>query len=122
MKIYRKSGKKFKKIATMTDDVYKDTGLKNGVSYTYKVRGYYYNRDTKEKYYSDYRVVTVKAADAANISVSVTKASKSSAKIKWTKVPNAVKYEIYRSSSENTDPKTDFQEIQCVRQERLSVR
>lgn len=104
--IYRKSGKKFKKIATMTDDVYKDTGLKNGVSYTYKVRGYYYNRDTKEKYYSDYRVVTVKAADAANISVSVTKASKSSAKIKWTKVPNAVKYEIYRSSSENTDPKT----------------
>ena len=51
-------------------------------------------------------MVTVKAADAANISVSVTKASKSSAKIKWTKVPNAVKYEIYRSSSENTDPKT----------------
>lgn len=84
----------------MTDDVYTDTGLKNGVSYTYKVRSYYYNRDTKEKYYSDYRVVTVKAADAANISVSVTKASKSSAKIKWTKVPNAVKYEIYRSSSE----------------------
>lgn len=103
--VYRKNGKKFKKIATMTDDVYTDEGLKNGTSYTYKVRSYYYNRDTKEKYYSKYRTVTVKTADAANISVNVTKASKSSAKISWTKVPSATKYEIYRSNASNTDPK-----------------
>lgn len=103
--IYRKSGKKFKKIATTNSDVYTDEGLKANTTYTYKVRAYYYNRDTKEKYYSDYGVVSVKTADAANIDVIATKSSKTAVKVSWTKVANAAKYEVYRSNSENADPK-----------------
>lgn len=103
--IYRKSGKKFKKIAATNSDVYTDEGLKANTTYTYKIRSYYYNRDTQEKYYSDYRVLSVKTADAANIDIMAVKASKTAVKVSWTKVPNATKYEIYRSNSENADPK-----------------
>ena len=103
--IYRKSGKKFKKIAVTNSDVYMDEGLKANTTYTYKVRAYYYNRDTKEKYYSDYRVLSVKTADAANIDIMAVKASKTAVKVSWTKVANASKYEVYRSNSANADPK-----------------
>lgn len=103
--IYRKSGKKFKKIAATNSDVYTDEGLKANTTYTYKVRAYYYNRDTQEKYYSDYKVLSVKTADAANINIMAVKASKTAVKVSWTKVANATKYEVYRSNSENADPK-----------------
>ena len=103
--IYRKSGKKFKKIAATNSDVYTDEGLKANTTYTYKIRSYYYNRDTQEKYYSDYRVLSVKTADAANIDIMAVKASKTAVKVSWTKVPNATKYEVYRSNSANADPK-----------------
>lgn len=103
--IYRKRGKKFKKIAAINSDVYTDEGLKANTTYTYKVRAYYYNRDTKEKYYSDYRVLSVKTADAANIDIMAVKASKTAVKVSWTKVANASKYEVYRSNSANADPK-----------------
>lgn len=103
--IYRKSGKKYKKIATITDDVYTDANLKVNTQYSYKVRGYYYNPDTKTKYYSKYSVVDVKTADAANIQVSVTEKSTTSVKVSWTKVSGATKYEVYRTNSSNCDPK-----------------
>lgn len=103
--IYRKSGKKYKKIATITNDVYTDANLKTGSQYTYKVRRYYYNTDTKTKYYSDYSLVTAKTADAANIQVKVTEKSQTSVKVSWTKVAGVTKYEVYRSNMSNCDPK-----------------
>lgn len=104
--IYRKAGKKFKKITTITADEYTDTGLKANTSYTYKVRAYYYDPDTKLKSVSEYAVETVKTADAANISMKAVKASKTSVKLSWTKVSGATKYEIYRTNSLNADRKT----------------
>ena len=104
--IYRKAGKKFKKIATTTADEYTDTGLKANTSYTYKVRAYSYDLDTKLKSVSEYAIETIKTADAANISMKAVKASKTSVKLSWTKVSGATRYEIYRTNSLNADRKT----------------
>ena len=102
--IYRKVGKKYKKIATTTSNVYLDEGLKANTSYSYKVRSYSYNRDTKQTFYGQYRTVTAKTIAGAELDLHAFKASKTSVKLKWTKVPNAVKYEVYRTDLSNADP------------------
>lgn len=105
--IYRKNNKnKWKKIATTTDDVYTDADLKENTKYSYRVRSYYYNKDNKKTFYSDYTYKTVSTSQVTNIALNVTMKSTSQAKLTWTKVGKAEKYEIYRSNSENVDPKT----------------
>lgn len=101
--IYRKSGKKFKKIVTTTDNIYTDTGLKANTKYYYKVRGYYYDKDTKKTYYSEYTYTDVITGATANISLTGVKKSTTSVKLKWTKVAAATKYEIYRCYESYTD-------------------
>lgn len=101
--IYRKVGKKFKKITTITDRIYLDEGLKANTTYTYKVRAYNYSSDTKKTYYGDYRILTVKTGAGANIDLNANKLSATKVKLKWTKVSAATKYEIYRSGSNNAD-------------------
>lgn len=104
--IYRKNNKnKWKKIATTTDDVYTDADLKENTKYSYRVRSYYYNKDNKKTFYSDYTYKTVSTSQITNIALNVTMKSTSQAKLTWTKVGKAEKYEIYRSNSENVDPK-----------------
>lgn len=104
--IYKKNSKnKWKKIATTTDDVYTDADLKENTKYSYKVRSYYYNKDTKKTIYSDYAYKTVSTSQVTNIAVNVTMKSTSQAKLTWTKVGKAEKYEIYRSNSSNYDGK-----------------
>lgn len=105
--IYRKNSKnKWKKIATTTGDVYTDADLKENTKYSYRVRSYYYNKDNKKTIYSDYTYKTVSTSQVTNIDVKVTMKSTSQAKVTWTKVSKADKYEIYRSNSSNVDPKT----------------
>lgn len=104
--IYKKNSKnKWKKIATVTDDVYTDADLKENTKYSYKVRSYYYNKDNKKTIYSDYTYKTVSTSQVTDIAVKVTMKSTSQAKVTWTKVGKAEKYEIYRSNSSNIDPK-----------------
>lgn len=104
--IYRKNSKnKWKKIATTTDDVYTDADLKENTKYSYRVRSYYYNKDNKKTTYSDYTYKTVSTSQVTNIALNVTMKSTSQAKLTWTKVGKAEKYEIYRSNSENVDSK-----------------
>lgn len=102
--IYRKSGKKYKKLAATTSNVFVDEEIKAGNSYTYKVRSYYYDRDTKKTVYSEYRFVNVKAIASEVLSLHAVKTSKTGVKLNWTKVANADRYEIYRSDQENYDP------------------
>ncbi len=104
--IYKKNNKnKWKKIATITDDVYTDADLKENTKYSYKVRSYYYNKDNKKTIYSDYTYKTVSTSQVTDIAVKVTMKSTSQAKVTWTKVSKAEKYEIYRSNSSNVDKK-----------------
>lgn len=104
--IYRLNSKnKYKKIATITDDVYTDSDLKANTKYSYKVRAYYYNKDTKKTVYSDYAFKSVSTSEVTDIAVNVSMKSTSQAKVTWSKVGKAEKYEIYRTNSANSDPK-----------------
>lgn len=102
--IYRKSGKKYKKIATTTDRIYVDSKLKTGTKYQYKVRAYYYNKNTKKKVYSGYVYVTGETTTVKSINMIVKHKSKTSVTLKWTKVTGATKYEIYRTTMDSGNP------------------
>lgn len=105
--IYRMNKKgKYKKIATVTNDEYTDKELTLGEKYTYRVRSYYYDPDTKRKAYSDYNVVSAVPSNIKGIKLEITEPKKTSAKLKWTKVAKATKYEIYRCDTSNYDRKT----------------
>lgn len=100
--IYRKVGSKYKKIARVAKDVYKDSGLVSKTTYTYKVRPYYYNKRTKVTSYGAYTefdAVTMGSALKLKASISGSK----SVKLSWSKVPGAVRYEIYRSVASSYD-------------------
>lgn len=101
--IYRKSGKKYKKLITTTSNEYVDSKLKTGATYSYKVRSYSYDTDAKKTVYSEYTIVTAKTYPAAKLVVKSTKASKTSVKLSWSKVNGATKYEIYRTDTRNVD-------------------
>lgn len=102
--IYRKNNKgKFKKIATISSAQYVDKELSQNTVYDYKVRAYYYNPDTKDKAYSEYVYFSAETSTNNYLALNVVKNSKNSAKLKWTKVAGATKYEIYRSNTASTD-------------------
>lgn len=103
--IYRKNGKKYKKIATTTDSFYTDSDVKAGKKYQYKVRAYNYNKNTKKKVYSAYKFVTGETADVKSIDLVVKHKTKKKLSLKWTKVAGAYKYEVYRTSYDNGNPK-----------------
>ena len=100
--IYRKNGKKFKKIATTTSCYYVDSNLKKDTVYNYKARAYYYNPDTKDKAYSDYVYFSAETCASNNMELKIDKKSKTSVKLAWNKVSGATKYEIYRSNTAST--------------------
>lgn len=101
--IYRKNGKKYKKVTTITSAQYVDKQLKENTVYDYKVRAYYYNPDTKDKAYSDYVYFSAETSTNNYLNLKVSKASKTSAKLTWKKVAGATKYEIYRSNTISVD-------------------
>ncbi len=102
--IYRKSGKKWKKVANTIDNHYIDEKLKANTKYSYKIRAYYYNTDSKVKAYSDYKFFTATTGTADGIMLTATKKSSKSVKLTWTKVTGVTKYEIYRSNEYSGDP------------------
>lgn len=102
--IYRKNGKKYKKIRTTTDSVYVDKDLKEGTSYSYKVRAYWYDKDTKKKLYSAYDYVVGETSPVQRFDLSARQKSKSSVSLVWTKMKGITKYEIYRATSDYGNP------------------
>ena len=95
--IYRKVGKKFKKIATVAGDVYKDTGLDANTWYTYKVRPYYKDPDTGAIVYGkDTTLKRITKGASMKLKAEIKKNKK--VKLSWKKVKGASGYEIYRSN------------------------
>lgn len=102
--IYRKNAKgKYVKITTTTSRQYVDKNLKENTTYSYKARAYAYNPVTKKITYSEYVYFSAETSTNNYITVKAEKKSKNSAKITWTKVAGATKYEIYRTSTASTD-------------------
>lgn len=104
--IYKKKvgAKKYTKLVTTTDWQYKDTEVKKGTKYSYKVRAYYYNPETKRSAYSKYVYETATAGSGKNIVLKANKKSSTSVSLSWTKVAGVTKYEIYRCSEESANP------------------
>ena len=103
--IARKTGKgKYQDLTTTTDGTFKDTGLKKNTKYTYRVRAYYYNLNTKKSVYGEYEYKTVQTGVAAmNLKAQAT--GKNAIKLTWKKVSGADGYDVYRyvsSSSSST--------------------
>lgn len=93
--IYRKVGGKFKKIGKVAKNVFKDKGLTSKTKYTYKVRPYYVDKRHKKTVYgiySQFETMTIGSPLKLKASISGSK----NVKLSWTKVKDAVKYEIYR--------------------------
>ncbi|MDE5966928.1 MAG: hypothetical protein K2G89_08850 [Lachnospiraceae bacterium] len=102
--IYKKSGKKWKKLTVTTDNFYLDKELKENTTYTYRVRTYSYDKDSKKKAYSDYTIVSATTGTVNVIKLTAVKKSAKSVQLKWTKVTGATRYEIYRSNEYSGDP------------------
>ena len=101
--IYRKSGKKWKKLATTVDNHYIDEGLKEKKEYSYRVRSFYLNEDTNVKAYSDYTYVQATTGTVNTIMLTAAAKSSKSIKLSWTKVSGVTKYEIYRTDELSGD-------------------
>lgn len=99
--IYRKSGSKYKKIATITDSQYTDQKLKANTKYSYKVYAYYYNPDTKKTTRSKEVVKSVTTGTTGTFLATAKKVSTTSVKLQWNKISQANKYEIYRINTTN---------------------
>lgn len=94
--ISRKIGKKYQVLATTTAHTYKDTGLTKDTKYTYRVRAYYFNPDTKKSAYGAYEYKTVQTGAAAmNLKAQAT--GKNSVKLTWKKVSGAAGYDVFRN-------------------------
>ena len=95
--VYRKVGGKFKKIATVAKDTYTDKGLTSKTTYTYQVRPYYYNEETKKTIYGEYTQFE-RTTVGSPLKLKIALSGKKNVKLSWTKVTGAVKYEVYRAN------------------------
>ena len=97
--VYQKTGKKFKKIATVKTTSYTVKKLTTGTKYTFKVRAY--GTVDGEKTYSGYtKTVSAKPVPAAPKKIAVKNSAKKTAKLSWKKVAGADGYEVYRANKE----------------------
>lgn len=90
----RKNGKKWMNLGK-TKDNFTDKGLKKDTKYTYRVRGYSYNKATKKTVYTDWAKVSAYTW-GSSLNVKAAAASSNSVKLTWDKVSSASGYEIYR--------------------------
>ncbi len=103
--IYRKSGKKYVKVASVAANTYLDKGLDSNRTYFYKVRPYYYNKLTNATTYGKYSTIEATTAGSSmKLKAKVNKKNK--VELTWKKVTGATKYQIYR-----VDTSSDASEI-----------
>lgn len=100
--ISRKVGKKYKVLARITGNRYEDTGLTADTSYTYRVRAYSYNKDTKKYTYGSSTYLT-RTTWGSDMKLKVAQTGKTTAKLYWNKVADADGYEIYKYNGESFD-------------------
>lgn len=91
----KKSGSRWVTLETQNDPTYTDKGLAKDKKYQYRVRAYYYNKNTRKTVWSSWK--TVKAVTwGANMNFRAAAASSTSVKLTWKPVSGAEGYEIYR--------------------------
>ena len=104
--IYRKSGSSYVRIKTITSSgitSYRNTGLKTGTTYYYKIRAI--SADTEgQKVQSNYASASVKPVPATP-TVSL-KAGSRKATVKWSRVSGASGYQVVRSLKKSSGFKT----------------
>ncbi len=100
--IYRKVGKKFRKIATVAKNTYKDNGLTAKTEYTYRVRPYYKDPDTGAVTYGKYTTFK-RTTKGSALQLKATVQKKKNIKLTWKKVKGAKSYEIYRANGYSTE-------------------
>ncbi len=92
---YNPSTKKYVKIGSTTGSTYKDSNLKRGTNYTYKIRAYgSYNSKTIYSKYSS--ALAASTCPYEVISLSKTAVTNSTVSLKWNKVANCQGYNIYQ--------------------------
>lgn len=97
--VYQKSGKNFKKIATVKGTSYTVKKLTTGTKYTFKIRAYG-TVDGKKTYSGYTKTVSAKPVPAAPKKIAVKNNAKKTAKLSWKKVAGADGYEVYRANAE----------------------
>ena len=85
----------YSKIATTSSRSYTDTGLTSGTTYYYKIVAY---NSSSTSAYSSYKATKPVIVDTPMFYYSIAN-SKTSVTIRWTNVPNATKYYVYRSTT-----------------------
>lgn len=102
--VQRKIGKKYVTMTKTTNSVYKSSGLTANTTYGYRVRPYYYDKDTKKAAYGSW-VYAEAATWGGALNLKTAPKSKNSVKISWDQVAGATGYEVYRTvaSSRSTE-------------------
>lgn len=87
------------KLAKQTGNIsYKDSGLLKGTSYSYRVRGYVYNRLKKRTVYTSWQKASVYTWGSA-LRLKAEAKGTDSVKLTWKKVQNVDDYKIYRCNT-----------------------
>ena len=92
----RKDGKSWKTLSKSSASVYTNKKLKAFKSYTYRIRPYYYDSDTKKTTYGAWVYTEAMPGWAGVLNLKAKAASKTSVKLNWSKVKGAKGYEVYR--------------------------
>lgn len=105
----RKAGSKWVSLGTSNGNVHTDAGLAKDKKYTYRVRAYLYNDETKQTIWTGWKTVSA-TTWGASMNLKADVASKTSVKLSWNKLSDAEYYEIYRrdTSSSGINHKEDL--------------
>lgn len=93
--IQRKLGKQWVDVAKTSDSTYTEKKLKANTTYSYRVRAYYFDTETK-KNTNGVWVYTEGTTWGAALKLTAKAASKTSVALSWKKVSGAQGYEVYR--------------------------
>ncbi len=93
--IQRKEEKSWKSLAKTSDSTYTDTKLEPDTTYSYRVRPYFYNSDTKKTTNGTWAFAESTTWSGA-LKLTAAANSKTSVKLAWNRISDAEGYEVYR--------------------------
>ena len=103
---YSSSQKKYVKVASVTSNTFKKTGLKAGTTYKFKIRAYKKLSDGTVIWADDSAVFTTATKCAApKLTVAKNYTSGPKVKLEWNEVAGATGYQVYYATSKNGEYK-----------------
>ena len=102
--VQKKESGKWKDKAKSSASTFTDKKLKAFKTYSYRIRPYFFDKDTKKTTYGDWVYKDIMTGWSGNLNLKAKAASKTSVKLSWNKVKGAKGYEVYRlvASSDTT--------------------